>query len=224
MSKFKDLTGKRYDMLVVIKRADDYVCNNGKHHQSKWLCKCDCGNYKIVYGSYLKTNRKKSCGCISYDYLKKYNEYEYIDKNTVRVFLTNCDESFICDADDWEWLKKYCWSKTNDGYQEARINGKNRLFHHMILPDCPHGMVRDHINLNKMDNRKENLRIVTYSVNNYNRRNRNKYGYKGITKSGNNYYVVKHVNGKKVYHGGYKILEEAIERSKELYGCLSESI
>lgn len=47
-----DITGKRYGKLVAIK----YVGN------SKWLCKCDCGNEHIVKTSYLNNGDTKSCG------------------------------------------------------------------------------------------------------------------------------------------------------------------
>lgn len=54
MSKLKDRTGIRYGHLV----AKEYVGN------SKWLCECDCGNTKIVYGGHLENGHTKSCGCI----------------------------------------------------------------------------------------------------------------------------------------------------------------
>jgi hypothetical protein len=50
-----DLTGKRFGKLTVI-GAD-------KHNRSFWVCKCDCGNIKIVKGRYLRGNGCKSCGC-----------------------------------------------------------------------------------------------------------------------------------------------------------------
>ena len=56
--KLIDLTGQRFGRLVVIKRAE----NQGK--QTKWLCKCDCGNVVAVMGSRLRGNITHSCGCI----------------------------------------------------------------------------------------------------------------------------------------------------------------
>lgn len=53
-----DLTGEKFGRLVVIERAE----NQGK--QTKWLCKCDCGNTVAVMGSRLRGNITHSCGCI----------------------------------------------------------------------------------------------------------------------------------------------------------------
>lgn len=54
MAQLKDRTGIRYGHLVAI----EYKGN------SKWLCQCDCGKQKIVYGGHLESGHTKSCGCI----------------------------------------------------------------------------------------------------------------------------------------------------------------
>ena len=50
-----DLTGKRFDKFVVIKY--DHSDKRGRY----WLCKCDCGNTKVVNGSYLRQIGRASC-------------------------------------------------------------------------------------------------------------------------------------------------------------------
>ena len=57
MSKMIDMTGKRYNKLVVIERAP-----NNKDGRAMWKCKCDCGNEIIVLGKSLRTNHTRSCG------------------------------------------------------------------------------------------------------------------------------------------------------------------
>ncbi len=57
MQKLHDLTGQRFGRLTVVERAE----NKGK--PTVWLCKCDCGNEKIVRGSDLKNGHTQSCGC-----------------------------------------------------------------------------------------------------------------------------------------------------------------
>ncbi len=58
MPKLVDLTGQRFGRLVVLNREKNRKSN------ATWLCKCDCGNQKIVVGDYLRTGRTKSCGCL----------------------------------------------------------------------------------------------------------------------------------------------------------------
>jgi len=54
--KFKDITGQRFGRLTAIKLADTM--------DGKWVCRCDCGSTKTVYGGNLRQGRTRSCGCI----------------------------------------------------------------------------------------------------------------------------------------------------------------
>ncbi len=54
--KFKDLTGKKFGRLTVIKRVGD-------KKQTQYLCECECGNKRIVYASNLLRGKSTSCGC-----------------------------------------------------------------------------------------------------------------------------------------------------------------
>lgn len=60
--KSPDLTGKRFGMLTVEKKIEDYISPNGKHY-TQWLCKCDCGNKKKALTNYLLSGRSNNCGC-----------------------------------------------------------------------------------------------------------------------------------------------------------------
>lgn len=53
-----DLRGQRFGRLV----AEEYQGVN-RHGHALWLCKCDCGNTKIVTACGLKTDTQ-SCGCL----------------------------------------------------------------------------------------------------------------------------------------------------------------
>lgn len=55
-ASFNDLSGKRFGDLTVL-------CLYNRDGESRWLCKCDCGQTTIVRGSALVTNNTKSCGC-----------------------------------------------------------------------------------------------------------------------------------------------------------------
>jgi hypothetical protein len=58
-TRFKDLTGKTFGRLTVIRF--------GPYHENgriQWWCKCICGNEKLVVGHDLTTGHTKSCGCL----------------------------------------------------------------------------------------------------------------------------------------------------------------
>lgn len=55
-SGLKDLTGKKYGRLTVVKL--DRIANR----KSYWLCKCDCGKEKVIRSDCLGTTL--SCGCL----------------------------------------------------------------------------------------------------------------------------------------------------------------
>lgn len=56
MQKLIDETGNKYGLLTVIHKTKD------KNGRTAWMCKCDCGNEKIVRGSDLRTGKITSCG------------------------------------------------------------------------------------------------------------------------------------------------------------------
>ena len=58
MSKLIDITGNRYNHLVVLEKAR---VENGV---AIWKCLCDCGNITYVRGQNLKSGAVKSCGCL----------------------------------------------------------------------------------------------------------------------------------------------------------------
>lgn len=74
MSKFIDITGKRFGKLTVLNRSD-----NSKHGASRWTCMCDCGEKTIVLGSSLKNGRTKSCGCLTVISNKKRSKHGLCD-------------------------------------------------------------------------------------------------------------------------------------------------
>ena len=54
-----DLTGQRFERLVVINRAG--INKSGSY---KWNCVCDCGNTKVVESGHLRQGKTQSCGCL----------------------------------------------------------------------------------------------------------------------------------------------------------------
>jgi hypothetical protein len=71
----KDKTNQRFGKLVVMGRLP-----NNKYGKVSWLCKCDCGNEKIVTGECLLKDRThgctRSCGCMGAETQKR-KSYAY---------------------------------------------------------------------------------------------------------------------------------------------------
>lgn len=61
MGKFVDYENRVFGRLTVLKRV-----STNKHGAVKWLCKCACGNFKTIVGSYFvrSDHPVKSCGCL----------------------------------------------------------------------------------------------------------------------------------------------------------------
>lgn len=53
-----NLIGQKFGRLTVIKK--DY----SKKNKGYWICKCDCGNEKIVKTNLLTSGQTQSCGCL----------------------------------------------------------------------------------------------------------------------------------------------------------------
>ena len=62
MPKLIDLTGKTFNRLTVLKRAEKNTSTN----RPQWECKCSCGNPNIIIvaGNHLRTGHTQSCGCL----------------------------------------------------------------------------------------------------------------------------------------------------------------
>lgn len=60
MGKIKDLTGQRFDKLVVIKQI-----GISERRYAQRLCRCDCGNEVVRLTETLRRKTRHSCGCLN---------------------------------------------------------------------------------------------------------------------------------------------------------------
>lgn len=84
-------------------------------------------------------------------------------------------------------LRDLKWNLHNAGYAQLGSHKAERYAHRIVLKrmmgrDFAKGELTDHINRNKLDNRRENLRVANKSINTINRGQdpRNTTGYKGV--------------------------------------------
>lgn len=110
----------------------------------------------------------------------------YIFKDNYGVGYTRKGDQFLFSIKDYEKIKPITWWKdVKSGYIVGWVNKKNVYLHTYIIqkPNSQiNNMVVDHINRNKSDNRRSNLRVVTSIQNSYNRKlnKNNKSGHKGV--------------------------------------------
>lgn len=213
MNKKQVNIGDRYGNLTIIED-----CGKDKYGGILYLCKCSCGKERVVLRSNLITGKTKSCGCLQKEKLskirKKYNRIEKdYDKGIAIIYATNTNNKFLIDIDDYEKVKDIAWYESSNGYlmNHSRKPDSIILIHRLIT-DAPHDMVVDHINHNKKDNRKENLRICSQSENMMNRDQIPK-GI-SISKSGGRTYYKVQMCGK--YQGNFKNIEDALNKREEL--------
>ena len=78
----------------------------------------------------------------------------------------------LIDDEDYDWLMQWKWVYSN-GYAFRWSKGGKKYrkgtFMHRMICNTSVGMLTDHINGNKLDNRRSNLRICTASDNQANR-------------------------------------------------------
>lgn len=109
----------------------------------------------------------------------------------MKMFVSGQIVDVLVDDEDMDLLHDYHWKLDRDGYL---VNG--RSFSHKNLMLCslhrevafrifgntPDKHVVDHANRIKIDNRRNNLRLATYSQNSFNttKRSRSKSGFRGV--------------------------------------------
>lgn len=134
----------------------------------------------------------------------------------------------LVDEADAEWLGQWVWHVDNNGYAyrcegTAQKNLKYIIMHRFIL-NAPSGMVVDHVNRARLDNRRSNLRLATAAdnVKNASKRKDNTTGFKGVSKKGDGYIAQIQVNKKGRFLGKFATPEEAAEAYRkactELHG------
>lgn len=211
----EDYIGKKFGMLTVLGWGNprSVYSNNPNWIAKTWRCKCECGNIVDVYPSELKANRRQSCGCLKAINASKrmraknHNTYD-IDTYDYGVGYTNKGEQFKFDKEDLKLLKEYCWFINNSGYLSAKICGTDNhvSMHNLVMGN----KYIDHINGDKTDNRKCNLRFggTEYSFDSYNQMNKglqsnNKSGYPGVSwHKRDNVWEVHISRGNKLYYVG----------------------
>lgn len=224
-----NLIGKRFGKLTVIAYDEERSCikiyKSGAYKIHYWICRCDCGNLKSVSQNKLISENTKSCGCFQKEARhtnhKKYNEYELSEDGCYYLIKLDNDNTTLIDTDDYEKVSRYFWRINDSGYAiHIFTDGSSIRLHRLILGlenNKNDSVVVDHINRNKLDNRKHNLRTTSQHNNSFNSNvgKNNQTGYIGVSyhpKTSKINPWKSHItyNGKSMYLGSFPTIEDAI--------------
>ncbi|MGL5440823.1 MAG: HNH endonuclease [Filifactoraceae bacterium] len=148
----------------------------------------------------------------------------------VKELILASGEIALIDSEDYDLVAKYKWYMHKGGYAARSIKKNNRtitVFLHRRLVKASSKYVVDHINGDRLDNRKANLRIVTAQQNAFNRcRNVNKKSsvYKGVfwSKEKSLWLSLIKIDGKSIHLGYFNNEIDAAcaynEKAVELFG------
>ncbi len=197
MRKIKDLTGKKFGKLVVIKQADKIK------NRIAWTCKCSCGNEKIVPSTHLISKHTKSCGC-----LKKIGNAKTHGLSNHPAYAVHTD------------MMTRCYNKNYAGYHnyggrgitvcKKWKNNRELFIKWAIKNGYKKSLAIDRKNTNG-NYCPSNCRFVTQRKNNINRRlfKNSKSGYVGVNASGAKWAARIRIEGDYVWIGTYTTPEEA---------------
>ncbi len=143
----------------------------------------------------------------------------------------------IVDDDDYPKISKFKWSINSYGYAirnysysaknirykyfkktDNTIKNQKIIYMHSQIMTIPCGMICDHVNRNKLDNRKSNLRVVTASQNSTNRIKKHNCSivYKGVSKQDDKYRARICFNGKSFTSSGFSCAIDAAKCYDEM--------
>lgn len=120
----------------------------------------------------------------------------FTTKENIKVLV---DEDFI-DSEGWYLLNGYV----------ARVVNSRIEYLHRLVNNTPKNKFTDHINRDKLDNRKSNLRTVDNSLSQYNQNKRaNKSGVRGVGEHMGRWRALIGINRRQIYLGHFNTKEAA---------------
>lgn len=163
------------DVLNDVKLLEEVGKN--KNGGILYRCVClRCGAESIRTSGGLVNSKAKRCKACP-------PEYHFQIENEVARGVLPDGSVFSIDADMIELLSQHYWWRNGEGYVVTKKGAKTLLMQWLVMgyESAPKNMVIDHINQNKADNRRCNLRFVSEHQNNLNHgiSKANKSGYVG---------------------------------------------
>jgi hypothetical protein len=212
-SNFKNESGNRFHRLLVIELSKQVHSKTSR--AAFYLCKCDCGNEKIISINSLRSGKTKSCGCLHIEAIKN-----------AKHSITH-GKSYVSEYSIWSDMKKRCFNKKSTHFNHYGGRGITVCEHWLVFenfykdmgprPSKKHSLDRVDNNGNYQPN---NCRWATKREQNLNKRHKiGISGLRGIRPANsrkNPFQAYYFVNGKSVYIGNFKTKEEAIFNQQKM--------
>lgn len=216
ITKAMEIHGDRYD----------YSKTNYENARTQIVITCrEHGDFNLTPDAHLRRKRgckkcsmiKKKKSRVCFLYHKKYSNIQQPEEYKL-IPLTQGEFAKV-DNEDFEYISRYSWNITFQGYAYNRTLG----YMHRLINNTPEHMHTDHVNNMRTDNRKVNLRTCTIAENNRNtspaRGSSSKY--KGVTSHQGKYIFQIRKSGV-YYRGTYETEKEAAlaynKKAMELFG------
>jgi len=174
MAKLKcydDIIGAHFGNLTVIQYLGHGYANGDSNRRAMYRCQCDCGKKSIIPRNQLIRGSRTTCGDCS----------KISQEGSAYRYYCAAGGSFLFDKEDMEVVKNHRWYINDNGYVVTRVGDESVRLTHLLL-NIGEGTFVDHINGDRRDNRRSNLRASSRTENNRNIKIKktNRSGYKGI--------------------------------------------
>ena len=199
MTRREDLTGRRFGRLTVVE-----FYGYDRRGRTQWLCKCDCGNTKVVRAFDLKGGKVVSCGCYWKERLVEYNTKHNMCNTHPKLYHEHYTMIKRC-------YDKNCNNYSRYGARGIKVCDRWRDDIHNFYDDVsilPH-FEEDGYSLDRIDNdgdyTPDNVRWATNREQNLNRRNTISFEYNGETRT--------LIEWSEIFNIPYNILYQRVKRS-----------
>lgn len=153
-----------------------------------------------------------------------FNEYEIIENGRTLKVKANASYFFYVDSDDKKILENEKWYVSKDKNGILSVNNRDGEMIYRKIMNPPKGMEIDHLDLDRLNNRKSNLRICSHRANQCNQplQKNNKSGVAGVQyyKPRRKFTARIKVCQKDIHLGYFKTFTEAVQARNVAMQCM----